>query len=225
MKNKYILEHVGYTVTDPHTGESREILSDINLTIPEGQILTITGPSGSGKSSLLLLLNMMRDATNGSIFLDGEDIRGLDVLELRKRVGMVFQKPYLFKGSVEYNLLLGPRLRGANPGFSPGQLLEKVGLPLSMLQQEATSLSGGEQQRVTLARTLANGPEVLLLDEVTASLDVDSVYLIEGLVRELSQAYGITMVWVTHDPEQVGRVGGNNVILIEGHLLDRRSKI
>lgn len=225
MKNKYILENVGFAVTDPHTGESREILKDINLTIPEGQILTITGPSGSGKSSLLLLLNMMRDATNGSIFLDGEDIRRLDVLELRKRVGMVFQKPYLFKGSVEYNLLLGPRLREANSSFSPGQLLDKVGLPLSMLQQEATSLSGGEQQRVTLARTLANGPEVLLLDEVTASLDIDSVHFIEGLVRELSQAYGITMVWVTHDLEQVGRVGDNNVTLVEGHLLDRRSKI
>jgi putative ABC transport system ATP-binding protein len=168
---------------------------------------------------------MMRDATNGSIFLDGEDIRRLDVLKLRKRVGMVFQKPYLFKGSVEYNLLLGPRLREANPSFSPAQLLEKVGLPLSMLQQEATSLSGGEQQRVTLARTLANGPEVLLLDEVTASLDVDSVHLIEGLVRELSRDYGITMVWVTHDPEQVERVGDNNVTLVEGHLLDRGSKI
>ncbi|NLW62941.1 MAG: ATP-binding cassette domain-containing protein [Syntrophomonadaceae bacterium] len=219
MKNKYILEHVGYTATDPNTGVSREILRDINLTIPAGKILTITGPSGSGKSSLLMLLNLMRDATTGRILLDAEDIRRLDVLELRRRVGIVFQKPYLFKGSVEYNILLGPRLRGINPGFSPGQLLEQVGLSPSILQQEATSLSGGEQQRVTLARTLANSPEVLLLDEVTASLDSNSARFIEDLVRELCREHGLTVVWVTHDPEQVERVGDNNVMLVEGRLL------
>lgn len=220
MKNKYILEHVGYTVTDPQTGTSRDILSDINLAIPEGQVLTITGPSGSGKSSLLSLLNMMRDVTSGRILLDQEDIRKLDVLDLRRRVGMVFQKPYLFRGTVEYNILLGPRLRGTEPSLPPGQLLERVGLSSSILQQEATRLSGGEQQRVTLARTLANGPEVLLLDEVTASLDTDSTRIIEGLVRDLSQKHKITVIWVTHDPEQVVRVGDKNVMLVEGHLLN-----
>jgi putative ABC transport system ATP-binding protein len=220
VKNKYILDHVGYTVTDPHTGASREILCDINLTIPAGKVLTITGPSGSGKSSLLSLLNMMQDATTGRILLDAEDIRRLDVLELRRRVGTVFQKPYLFKGTVEYNVLLGPRLRGVNPGFSPGQLLEKVGLSPSILQQEATSLSGGEQQRVTLARTLANSPEVLLLDEVTASLDSNSARFIEDLVRELCREHGLTVVWVTHDLEQVARMGDNSMMLVEGRLLD-----
>ena len=164
-------------------------------------------------------MNLMRDATTGRILLDAEDIRRLDVLELRRRVGIVFQKPYLFKGSVEYNILLGPRLRGINPGFSPGQLLEQVGLSPSILQQEATSLSGGEQQRVTLARTLANSPEVLLLDEVTASLDSNSARFIEDLVRELCREHGLTVVWVTHDPEQVERVGDNNVMLVEGRLL------
>ncbi len=218
--NKYILEHVGYTVAEPNNGKSHEILKDINLTIPEGKILTITGPSGSGKSTLLSLLNLMRDATTGRIFLDQEDIRQLDVLELRRRVGMVFQKPYLFRGTVEDNVLLGPRLRGVNPSSTPGLLLERVGLDPSMLQREATSLSGGEQQRVTLARTLANGPEVLLLDEVTASLDSDSAHFIEGLVRELSQVQGMTVVWVTHDREQVERVGDNNVVLVDGRLLD-----
>ncbi len=225
MENKYILEHVGYTVTNPHTGVSREILCDINLTIPAGEILTITGPSGSGKSSLLLLLNLMRDVTTGRILLDGEDIRQLDVLELRRRVGIVFQKPYLFKGTVEYNVLLGPRLRGVTPDFSPTQLLEKVGLSPSILQQEATSLSGGEQQRVTLARTLANNPEVLLLDEVTASLDSNSARFIEDLVRELCREQGLTVVWVTHDLEQVERVGDNNVMLVEGRLLDGRTVV
>ena len=107
---------------------------------------------------------------------------------------------------MEFNILLGPRLRGANPSFSPGQLLERVGLDPSLLQREATSLSGGEQQRVTLARTLANGPEVLLLDEVTASLDGESAHFLEGLVKELSKVQGITVSWVTHDPEQVKRV-------------------
>jgi len=225
VKNKYILEYVGYTATDPHTGVSREILRDINLTIPAGKILTITGPSGSGKSSLLMLLNLMRDATTGRILLDAEDIRRLDVLELRRRVGIVFQKPYLFKGTVEYNILLGPRLRGVNPGSSPGQLLEKVGLSPSILQQEATSLSGGEQQRVTLARTLANSPEVLLLDEVTASLDSNSALFIEDLVRELCRDHGLTVVWVTHDLEQVERVGDNNVMLVEGRLLVGRTVV
>jgi len=222
---KYILEHVGYTAADPHTGVSREILRDINLTIPAEKILTITGPSGSGKSSLLLLLNLMRDATAGRILLDGEDIRRLDVLELRRRVGIVFQKPYLFKGTVEYNILMGPRLRGVNPDFSPGWLLERVGLSPSMLEQEATNLSGGEQQRVALARTLANSPEVLLLDEVTASLDSNSARFIEDLVRELCREQGLTVVWVTHYLEQVERVGDNNVMLVEGRLLEGRTAV
>ncbi|MGI6549371.1 MAG: ABC transporter ATP-binding protein [Syntrophomonadales bacterium] len=225
MKNKYILEHVSYTVADPDSSEKYEILCDINLTIPEGKILTITGPSGSGKSSLLSLLTLMRDVTAGRILLDEEDIRRLDVLELRRRVGMVFQKPYLFRGTVEYNVLLGPRLRGVKPSGRPGQLLERVGLSPSILQREATSLSGGEQQRVTLARTLANGPEVLLLDEVTASLDSDSARFIEDLVRELSQVQGLTVVWVTHDREQVERVGDNNVALVNGRLQNGGSVI
>lgn len=218
VKSKYVLEHVSYTVTDIHTGEDREILHDINLGIPEGRVLTITGPSGSGKSSLLSLLNLMRDATRGRILLDYQDIRLMDVLDLRRRVGMVFQKPYMFKGTVEYNVLLGPRLRGAESRYSPDQLLTMVGIDTSLLQREATILSGGEQQRVTLARTLANGPEVLLLDEVTASLDSDSAHFIEGLVKELSQVQGITVIWVTHDLEQVQRVGDHNLVLIDGRM-------
>ena len=95
--------------------------------------------------------------------------------------------------------MLGPSLRGAKSRYSPEQLLEMVGLDASLLQREATILSGGEQQRVTLARTLANEPEVLLLDEVTASLDSDSAHFIEGLVRKLSENKGITVLWVTHD--------------------------
>ncbi len=219
MKNKYVLEHVCYTVTDIHSGESRDILRDINLAIPEEQVLTITGPSGSGKSSLLSLLNLLRNSTSGRILLDERDIRLINVLELRRKVGIAFQKPYLFKGTVEYNVLLGPSLRGAKSRYSPEQLLEMVGLDASLLQREATILSGGEQQRVTLARTLANEPEVLLLDEVTASLDSDSAHFIEGLVRKLSENKGITVIWVTHDPEQVQRVSDQNIVLVDGQVV------
>ncbi len=219
MKNKYVLEHVCYTVTDIHSGESRDILRDINLAIPEEQVLTITGPSGSGKSSLLSLLNLLRNPTRGRILLDERDIRLINVLELRRKVGIAFQKPYLFKGTVEYNVLLGPSLRGVKSRYSPEQLLEMVGLDASLLQREATILSGGEQQRVTLARTLANEPEVLLLDEVTASLDSDSAHFIEGLVRKLSENKGITVIWVTHDPEQVQRVSDQNVVLVDGKVV------
>lgn len=152
--------------------------------------------------------------------LDREDIRQLDVLELRRRVGMVFQKPYVFRGTVESNILLGPALRGAGPRQSPARLLEKVGLDSSLLLREATSLSGGEQQRVTLARALANEPEVLLLDEVTASLDSESAHFIEGLVADLSRAQGLTVIWVSHDPEQIKRVADCAVTLADGRVVE-----
>jgi len=219
MENKYVLENVCYTVTDPKSGEKREILHDISLLIPDRQVLTITGPSGSGKSSLLFLLNLMRDATGGRILLDGHDIRSLNVLELRRKVGMVFQRPYMFKGSVEYNVLLGPNLRGARPDRTTDELLQMVGLDPHMLQQEATSLSGGEQQRVTLARTLANEPEILLLDEVTASLDHASALYIESLIARLNREHGMTIIWVTHDLGQARRAGHRRLEMVEGRIV------
>ncbi|NLV17211.1 MAG: phosphate ABC transporter ATP-binding protein [Syntrophomonadaceae bacterium] len=218
MQAKFLLEKVGYEVEASGTQGRQRILSDVGITIPAGQIFTITGPSGSGKSSLLYLLNLLRDPTTGVIFLDGQNMAEMNVLEVRRKVGIVFQKPFMFKGSVRENLLLGPKLKGSESRYSPEDLLEMMGLEREMARKEAILLSGGEQQRVSLARALANEPDVLLLDEVTSALDADSACSVEKLVKALCEEKGITVVWVTHDMEQLMRVGDNSLLLIDGRV-------
>lgn len=183
-------------------------------------MLTIIGPSGSGKSTLASLLNRLADPDGGMLEFDGRDIKEWEVTELRRRVGLVFQTPTMLPGTVRENLEYGPRLRGISLGLEATELLRRVGLSANFLERPATDLSGGEKGRVALARTLANRPEVLLLDEITASLDPETAREIEELILSLRQELGLTCVWVTHDLGQAERVGSLVWFLEEGLLTE-----
>lgn len=192
----FSLDGVGLRIGDT------TILHDVDVELPSSGISVLVGPSGSGKSTLLRLLNRLEVPTTGTVRFHGDDVLGLDPQRLRCRVGMVFQKPTVFDGTGFDNLAV------ADPSIDRSRasdLLDRVGLQPALLDREASDLSGGEAQRLCLARTLATGPEVILLDEPTSALDRESVHVIEHLARALVDD-GIVQIWVSHDREQVQRL-------------------
>ena len=195
------------------------IANDISLEVRHGELLGVVGPSGSGKSSFLRLLNRLDEPTAGTVFLEGQDYRQLPPRELRRRVGMVTQRPFLFPGNVAANLRFGPLQRGETLSDNEvSELLERVGLP-GFAARDVINLSGGEQQRVSLARALANRPEVLLLDEPTSALDEEAKLGIEDLISNLVRETALTCVLVTHDRDQARRMCDRVAILETGHLI------
>ncbi len=199
-----------------NTKVKTRILSNLDLKVQRGELVTIMGASGSGKTTLLRLINRLLEADSGAIMLKGRDIRDYDPLELRKKVGMVFQLPVVFKGSVLENIAFGMKLWGDNIDIEA--LARSCGIPENLFSADASQLSVGEKQRVCIARALANQPEVLLLDEPTSSLDAKSAEKIEELLLNLRRERDLTMLWVTHEKEQADRTGGRRVILREGRL-------
>lgn len=189
-----------------------------------GETLAIVGPSGSGKTSLLRLLNRLDEPTSGMVLVDGEDYRQIAPRELRRRVGMVMQRPYLFPGIVADNLRFGPRQRDEVLSASRvEELLGSVGLA-GYGPRDVANLSGGEAQRVSFARTLANSPGVLLLDEPTSALDEDSKREVEGIIMQIGREQGIPCVLVTHDPAQAKRLAQRALVMEAGHIV-RAGKI
>ncbi|UTR14442.1 ATP-binding cassette domain-containing protein [Salipaludibacillus sp. LMS25] len=182
-------------------------LKKINFKMYEGDILTVIGPSGAGKSSLLMLLNRLEQHVGGALYFKGKNVTEHDVSKLRKSIGMVFQSSSLFDGTVEDNLKYGPMLFGEWFSYQGEKLLEEVQLSPDFLNKNVNQLSGGEQQRVALARTLANNPDVLLLDEVTSALDLVNVGLIEEFLQKIVPARIKAIMMVTHDIKQAERIG------------------
>ncbi|MFA9444608.1 phosphate ABC transporter ATP-binding protein [Egicoccus sp. AB-alg6-2] len=194
------------------------ILRGVDLDCPARTLTALVGPSGAGKSTLLRCLNRLEEPHAGQVLLDGDDIRSLDPRMLRRRVGMVFQNPVLFPGTIRDNLAF------ADPSAAESTLLrclDAAHLGASMLNRPITGLSGGEAQRVTIARALVLRPQVLLLDEPTASLDRDATARVERLVRELVDDLGVTCVLVSHDLEQTLRVADTSVLLVAGQVVRR----
>lgn len=200
--------------------QNRAILKGINFSFEQGDIVTLVGPSGAGKSTLLTLLNRLADPDKGEIYFKGAALKGYNVTELRRRIGLVLQQPVLFSGTVEDNVLFGPSLKGIKGKEIAGELLELVGLPADYANRKTDNLSGGEKQRVSLARTMANNPEVLLLDEPTSALDPGAAEHIEQTVLTLNREKGVTAVWVTHNLEQARRVGTRTLLLVNGELIE-----
>ncbi len=204
-------ERLGRRVAD------KAIVDDISFEVCSGELLGIVGPSGSGKSSLLRLLNRLDEPTSGTVYVDGHDYRELSPRELRRRVGMVTQRPFLFPGDIASNLRFGPQQRGETLSDAEvTSLLEQVGLA-GLAARSISNLSGGEQQRVSLARALANRPEVLLLDEPTSALDERAKAGIEELIGGLVAQISLTCVMVTHDREQARRLCDRVIVLEAGH--------
>eukprot|EP00262_Sarcandra_glabra_P004752 TRINITY_DN16003_c0_g1_i1.p1 TRINITY_DN16003_c0_g1~~TRINITY_DN16003_c0_g1_i1.p1 ORF type:complete len:263 (+),score=13.46 TRINITY_DN16003_c0_g1_i1:109-897(+) len=201
------------------TGEA--ILSKVCLDIEKGLVVGVIGPSGSGKSTLLRALNRLWEPEPGTIFLDGDDICNLDVLSLRRKVGMLFQLPVLFEGTVRDNVRYGPQLRGKKlTSAEVSKLLNMADLDSSFADRSADELSVGQAQRVALARTLANDPEVLLLDEPTSALDPISTQNIEDAILRLKKTRGLTTVLVSHSVKQVQRIADVACLLVNGEIVE-----
>ena len=195
------------------------ITNNISVQVHVGEILAVTGPSGSGKSSFLRLLNRLDEPTGGTVRLDGQDYRKLAPEELRRRVGMVMQTAYLFPGTVAENVAYGPRQRGQSPlAEQIAALLQRVGLS-GYEDRDVSNLSGGEAQRVSIARALANAPEILLLDEPTSALDETTAREVEDLVLDIIRERRMTCVIVTHNSDQARRIAERTMIIEGGKMV------
>ena len=198
----------------------RQILDEITARIPAAGITVVAGPSGAGKTTLLRLCNRLEIPDQGVVSYHGQPLDDLDPLVLRRRVGMVFQRPTPFPGTVADNLAV------AHPTAGAGELttaLARVALDPALLTQEARTLSGGELQRMCLARTLVTKPETLLLYEPTSALDEQPKRVFETTARDLA-TQGITLIWVTHDAAQAHRVADRIYHLRDGHLITAPTK-
>lgn len=209
-------------------------LKDINMHIPEKEITAFIGPSGCGKSTLLKSLNRMNDLVEGCVItgkveLDGEDIYGdMDVNLLRKRVGMVFQKPNPFPMSIYDNIAYGPRTHGIRSKAKLDDIVEKSLRDAAIwdevkdrLKKSALGMSGGQQQRLCIARALAVQPEVLLMDEPTSALDPISTLKIEDLMDDLKSRY--TVAIVTHNMQQAARIADYTAFFLVGEVVEYAS--
>ncbi len=213
-----------------HYGSFRA-LKNININIPKKEITAFIGPSGCGKSTFLKSLNRMNDLVEscvitGRVLLDGEDIYGnMDVNLLRKRVGMVFQKPNPFPMSIYDNIAYGPRTHGIRSKARLDEIVEKSLRDAAVwdevkdrLKKSALGMSGGQQQRLCIARALAVQPEVLLMDEPTSALDPISTFKIEELALELKKNY--TIVMVTHNMQQATRISDRTAFFLLGEIVE-----
>ncbi|MBE5922615.1 MAG: phosphate ABC transporter ATP-binding protein [Lachnospiraceae bacterium] len=206
-------------------------LKNINMQLPSNEIIAFIGPSGCGKSTLLKSLNRMNDLVEGckitgKVTLDGEDIYGkMDVNDLRKRVGMVFQKPNPFPMSIYDNIAYGPRTHGIRKKSELDDIVEKSLRDAAIwdevkdrLKKSALGMSGGQQQRICIARALAVQPEILLMDEPTSALDPISTSKIEDLALELKKNY--TIIMVTHNMQQAARISDKTAFFLLGEVIE-----
>lgn len=210
-----------------------QALHNINLDIKEREILSFIGPSGCGKSTLLKCLNRMNDLVlgckiDGEIKLDGEDIyaKDYDVNKLRKRVGMVFQQPNPFPMSIYENIAYGPKTHGIKNKAELDEIVESSLKQAAIwdevkndLKKSALSISGGQQQRLCIARALAVNPEVILMDEPTSALDPISTGKIEDLAQDLKDKY--TIVMVTHNMQQASRISDQTAFFLNGVIVEK----
>jgi putative ABC transport system ATP-binding protein len=214
------VEHLSLAHAGSHGQPPASILNDVSIGVERGGALVLVGPSGSGKSTLLRCLNRLVEPTGGRVRFEGVDIRSLDPRDLRRRAALVMQTPVLFEGSVRDNLRIRPV--GTPGDFSDASLASavvEVGLEAGLLDRDAATLSGGEKQRVTIARALLRDPQALLLDEPTSALDPPNAALVVETVSRLRDLRRLTIVAVTHQTELVRRLGGYLLYLVRGEVL------
>jgi putative ABC transport system ATP-binding protein len=206
------IQHLSFAV------QGKQILEDITLEINQGERLALFGPSGAGKSTLIRLLNRLDEPTGGTILMNGQEYREIPPGRLRRRLGMVMQQPYLFPGTVAENLRFGPEAHGETlDDEAIESLLAGVDLA-GFADREVSKLSGGEAQRVNLARTLANRPQVLMLDEPTSSLDAEARREVEETILSVIENGDLTCILVSHDEDQARRMTDRVALLKEGRL-------
>lgn len=214
---------------DLYYGE-KQALKDVNMNIKEGKVTALIGPSGCGKSTFIRTLNKMNDLIDnvkiyGEIDLDGEDINKQNVIDLRTKVGMVFQKPNPFPMSIYDNITYGPKIQGIKDKKELDKIVEESlkGAAIwdevkDRLKSSALGLSGGQQQRLCIARAIAMKPEVILMDEPTSALDPISTGKVEELIEELKGKY--TIVIVTHNMQQANRISDDTAFFLNGEVVE-----
>ncbi|ALC90637.1 amino acid ABC transporter ATP-binding protein [Bacillus sp. FJAT-18017] len=216
LKEKAIeLEHVDYSVG------SINIIKDITGSISTGKITTLVGPSGAGKTSLFRLINGLVSPTKGDIRISGKNIEEYEPTELRRNVGLALQNATMLSGSIYKNLALPRTLKKETLSEEEAaELLTSVGLEKDLLKRDVKDLSGGQRQKVSIARTLVNRPKILLLDEITSSLDRVSKQDIEELIVRINKEFHVTIMWITHNLEQAIHIGDETWVIMDGELLE-----
>lgn len=208
-------KHVDYSIGN------LTILKDITGSFPAGKITTLVGPSGAGKTTLLKLCNGLLSPDSGDIYINGTSIQQYEPVELRRTVGIALQSAPMIEGSVYDNLALPLALKNEKLDESWAfSLLEDVGLGKELLKRNVKDLSGGQRQKVSIARTLVNRPEILLLDEITSSLDRTSLKEIEELIVKINQKYKTAIVWITHNLQQALEIGDFTWVMMEGEVVE-----
>lgn len=206
-------------VTYEKKGE--KIINGVTGGFRKSKITAIVGPSGAGKTSVLMLCNGLKHASSGNIYINGKLIDTFQPQTLRRTVGLAFQDAKMIVGTARKNLALPLTLQQKQLTTQIGeQLLKVVGLEPQLLKMNVRELSGGERQRLALARTLVNQPDILLLDEITASLDQLAAKEIEQLILSINKKNGTTIIWITHDLEQAKRVANYVWIMMNGQLYE-----
>lgn len=215
------LEKINVTRNEHH------ILHDITCQFPSGTITALIGPSGAGKTTLLKLLNGLHSPTSGEIYFNDTPISNMDMLNLRRHAGMALQSAPMLPGTVFDNLNLPRTIAGDTLTEDEAVgLLTQVDLEDVPLTQDIKSLSGGQRQRLSIARTLVNQPRVLLLDEITSSLDPRSVKEVEKLIHSIHESQQVTIIWITHDVDQAVRATDRYIMLKDGcveHIGDSKT--
>jgi len=215
--NTTILETRNVSRSINKKGRTVTTVDSVSFIFKKSSIYNIVGPSGAGKTSFLRLLSRLDEPSSGEVLFYDEPLSSYRPTELRKKVSMIFQEPYLFPGTVRDNLAYCcPDKKLNDTSFH----LERIGLRADFADKDTSELSGGEKQRVALARSLVLNPEVLLLDEPTASLDPASSETIERLILSLAKELCLTAIMVTHNPEQAIRMGGRALLLVSGKLIE-----
>jgi putative ABC transport system ATP-binding protein len=203
-----------------YSSDDVPILKDITGSFIEGKITTLVGPSGAGKTTLIKLCNGLISPESGEIFIKGKKIENYYPVELRRKVGLALQSATMISGSVWRNLSLPLTLQGMQLTEEKAkELLKMVGLEEKFLHQNVMDLSGGQRQKVSIARTLVNKPKVLLLDEITSSLDRVSQQDIEELIVRINKEYSTTVVWITHNLEQAVSIGDYSWVMMGGEVV------
>ncbi|MFS0562911.1 phosphate ABC transporter ATP-binding protein [Terribacillus sp. 179-K 1B1 HS] len=201
--------------------DKAQIIQGITGMFTKGKITAVIGPSGAGKTTLFRLCNGLLSPTGGNILIDGKEIITYDPVSLRRHVGIVLQQAIMMEGTVRDNLHLPLQLAGKELSDDKAeQIIQLVGLETNILNQNSRDLSGGQKQKVSIARTLLNQPEILLLDEITSSLDRVSKQDIEKLINQINRKHGTTIIWITHNLEQAKSVADEVWVMMNGGIAE-----
>ena len=197
------------------------IIKNITGSFIKGKITTLVGPSGAGKSTLFRLCNGLISPSSGEIYINEKPIQSYDPVNLRRNVGYALQDATMLGGTVRENLALPRILNGKIlPDEEAEELMQLVGLEIDFLRKKAKDLSGGQRQKLSIARTLVNRPDILLLDEITSSLDRISKQDVEELIQKINDKYKVTIIWITHNLEQAITIGNHSWVLMNGELME-----